>query len=502
MKKVLFIKNAIVLTVTALVLRLAGIIFKVWLAARIGSEGIGLYQLVLSIYVLASAFASSGVSTAVTRLVTDELAIGSGKGALRVLKKGIVVSLLIALVTLGITYFGADFIAERILSDIRAADALRVLGFSLPFMGVSSCVRGYFIARRKTMSSGLSQMLEQAVRIIIVVMLAGSFAKHGLSFACAAVMLGDTAAEALSCLFLCLSLRLDTKKIKSKLGKKLQSGYRKIIGIALPITAGRYLNSGLRTTENIIVPKNLALFGGADTSLSQFGMIKGMALPLLFFPSSFLNSVSTLLIPEMSEALARGQKYKIRYATEKVMTLTSVSAFWLAAVFFALAQPLGVLIYKSSEVGALLRALSPIVPLMYIDSVCDGMLKGLDQQRFVFRVSVSDSVLRLLLIPFIVPNMGMTGFLIIMVLSNLYTAVLRIFKLLKLAEMPFDVSRWLIKPLVCAVLSVGGTVLAVNKFVKGPLLSVLITLAISLALYVLFAVISRCVSRDDVRDLF
>ena len=208
LKKVLFIKNAIVLTVTALILRLAGIIFKVWLAKALGSEGMGLYQLCLSAYVLFSTFAMGGISTAVCRLCADEFAVGSGRGALRVLKKGIALSLAAALVSLAATYFGAGFIATRMLGDARCAPAIKVFGFSFPFMGVSSCLRGYFTARRKTVSSGLSQILEQAVRIFIVVFLAGSFAHRGLSFMAAAVFLGDTAAEAVSVGFLYLSLIL------------------------------------------------------------------------------------------------------------------------------------------------------------------------------------------------------------------------------------------------------------------------------------------------------
>ena len=86
MRKTIFIKNAAVLTASALILRFVGIIFKVWLSNTIGSEGMGLYQLIFSVYVLASTFAISGTSTAVTRLVAEELALGSKKGTVKILK--------------------------------------------------------------------------------------------------------------------------------------------------------------------------------------------------------------------------------------------------------------------------------------------------------------------------------------------------------------------------------------------------------------------------------
>lgn len=501
MKKVLFIKNALVLTATALVLRLAGIIFKVWLAGEIGSEGIGLYQLIISLYVLVSTFATSGISTAVTRLVTDELSVGSGKGAVRILKKGIVLSLIIATITLSFTFFGSDFLAKRLIGDMRAAPAIKILGLSLPFMGVSSCIRGYFIARRKTLSSSLSQILEQAARIIIVLSLAAGFSSKGLSFACAAVLFGDTAAEGLSCLFLCASYLIDREKIKNVGEKALPHGLKKIIRIALPITSGRYLNSGLRTAENLIVPRALAVFGGAAGGLSLFGMIKGMALPLLFFPSSFLNAVSTLLIPEMSEAVSKGQKYKIKYVAEKIMTLTAVSGFLLASLFFSLSTPLSRLVYKNDDVAFLLRVLAPIVPLMYIDSVSDGILKGLDQQSFCFRVSVFDSALRIVLIILIVPKSGMNGFLFIMILSNLLTAFLRVYKMLKLSEVKFCAFKWLFLPLFCAAVSSLPVILIFRYLPFSLLINTVLSVCAETTLYIVLSFITRTVSTDDVRDL-
>ena len=136
MRKTLFIKNALILTASSLILRFAGIIFKVWLAQKIGSEGIGLYQLVFSVYVLASTFAISGTSTAVTRLVSEELALKNTKSALKVLRRAIEISLIIAFISVAVVFFGAEYISNTILGDIRTLPALKILPFSLPFIGV------------------------------------------------------------------------------------------------------------------------------------------------------------------------------------------------------------------------------------------------------------------------------------------------------------------------------------------------------------------------------
>ncbi len=437
LKKTVFIKNAMILTVSSLILRFAGIIFKVYVTRLIGSEGIGLYQLIFSFYMLASTFAASGISTAVTRLVTEEIALGSKRGALQIFRRSVELTLCIALISLGLVYFGADFIANKIIGDIRALSALKILAFSLPFMGVSSCIRGYFIALRRVTPNALTQIFEQAVRIAAVLLLVKKFIHKGLGAACWAVLLGDTIAEALSCLVLFLSY-LGSKKALNGLSGRKNPPFpviKELSRIALPITSGRYLNTALRTVENVLVPKNLSRYplSGAN-ALSQFGMIKGMALPILFFPSTLLNSVSTLLIPEMSEAVAKKMYSTIKRLTLKVLRLTALLSFMFAIFFLLAGKKIGMLIYNSPDVGYLLVALSPIVPFMYLDSVSDGILKGLDQQAFSFRTAISDSILRIILILCLLPVSGMRGFIGIMYFSNFLTCFLNVKRLCKVTN--------------------------------------------------------------------
>ncbi len=455
MKKTVFIKNAAILTASSLLLRFAGIILKVWLAKKIGSEGIGLYQLVFSVYVLASTFATSGISTAVTRLVAEELALGNKKSTLKILKRAIQITLFIASISAIILYFGAEIIAKLLLDDIRAIPSIKILPLSLMFVGTTSCIRGYFIARRKITPNAFSQIAEQIIRIAFILVFINIFSGKGITYYCLAVMLGDATAEILSCLLLWLQYAVDRKKLNSLNGTSpTTSGFvKKILHISVPITSGRYLNSLLRTAENILVPKNLAKFGGGDNALSQFGMIKGMALPILFFPSTILNSVSTLLIPEISEAVARKQYAIVKESTQKVLKLTSLIGFLFGAVFFVCGERIGFLLYSDQSVGILLKMLSPIVPLMYLDSISDGILKGLDQQLFSFRTAIGDSVIRIILITVMLKRMGLLGFIIIMYFSNLLTCFLNVSRLLKVSKAKLGFLYGIFTPICLSLIS-------------------------------------------------
>lgn len=450
-KKGVFIKNAAILTATSLLLRFAGIIFKVWLSGKIGSEGIGLYQVIFSFYVLASTFATSGISTAVTRLCAEEIAKEKPQNCKKILRSSLLLTLIIAVISAVIIIFGADFIGSKILGDIRTVPSLKILPLSLPFIGASSVLRGYFIAKRKILPNSVGQIIEQTARIFIIVGFINLFYDKGIAACCFGIIFGDALAEAFGFLLLLLSYIVETRTLKGQKAEKINGLIGKIIHISLPITSGRYLNSLLRTGENILVPKNLAKYKlSSQNALSQFGMIKGMALPILFFPSAILNAVSTLLIPEISEAVTHQNKGAIKLASEKIIKLTLLCGVMCGSIFFVGGEKIGLLIYKSGDVGYLIKSLSPIVPLMYLDSICDGILKGLDQQSFTFKTAVSDSTIRLILILMILPQMGIKGFILIMYFSNLYTCLLNVGRLIKISKAKISIFTDLFIPITTA----------------------------------------------------
>lgn len=500
MKKTVFIKNAAILTFSSLILRFAGIFFKVWLAAKIGSEGIGLYQLIFSVYMFAATFATSGICTAVTRLVSEELAVGDKSGIKRILTRCIQLSLVIAIITIAVLFFGADFISEKLLHQPSAALSLKILGFSLPFMSICSCIKGYFIARRKAAPSSVSQLLEQAVRIAVIVPLVVKYNHLGLEYACAAVLLGDTIAEASSCTYVYLRYKFDFKKLRvpSPATRKPYKLLPVISHIALPITSGRYLNSLLRMIENVLVPICLSNSLLHSNGIALFGMIKGMALPLLFFPSTLLIALSTLLLPEISEAAIRGQNGIVKAIIARIIKTTSIVAIIFSAVFLVCGKNLGALIYDSGDVGFLLCALFPIVPFMYLDAISDGILKGLDQQKFTFYTSVIDSSIRIVLILLLLKRFGIYGFIGIMYFSNFFTCFLNIKRLLKVSNLKLDLMQNFFLPTVTAFSICLFAKYLLSFFNQSNLIYVICVCAFSIPFYFILLFGFKVIGYDDI----
>ncbi|HCA28925.1 MAG TPA: hypothetical protein DEP23_04840 [Ruminococcaceae bacterium] len=405
-----------------------------------------------------------------------------------------------------IIILGAEPIARYGLGDLRAVPALQILSLGLPFMGISSCLRGYFIARRKISRSTNAQLLEQFIRIAVIILIIDRFSSMGIGAACAAVMIADTLAETGACLHLAIGYLRDRRRLPtftSGSASKRPRILRKLLCIAVPITAGRYLNTALRTVENLLVPNCLTKFSGSrGRALSEFGMLKGMAMPILFFPSTVLSAFSTLLIPEISEAAVLHKKGKVNQAVIQSLRITLLMSIPISGLFTMFSGQLGMLIYQSNEVGFLIGVLAPIMPFMYLESVVDGLLKGLDQQVSSLKYSVLDSVIRIAAIVLIVPIQGIKGFLFIMILSNILTASLNIHRLLTVTQVNMQWAQWILKPLLAITTSCVGAFMLYRILCNAGLLDmVAICLAsvVVILVYTLLLFLFGCLNKRDIK---
>ena len=209
-----------------------------------------------------------------------------------------------------------------------------------------------------------------------------------------------------------------------------------------------------------------------------------------------------MLLPELSAANACHREDAIRRAVEKALRITLLASLLIGAVFTVFADPLGRLLYGSAEVGIYLRVLAPLTPIMYTESIVDGMLKGLNQQVSSLKYSLTDSALRIVLIVLLVPTRGMGGFLFIMVISNALTSFLNLHRLLTVTHLRLRWGRLLGLPLFCAVIASFGATAVVRilpPFDKFPVAEALIGIAVLCIGYVTLLFLFKCVSIHEIR---
>jgi len=491
-----FYKNTAIMTGCSLLLRLFGILFRIFISNRVGAEGMGLYQLVFSVYVLGTTFANSGIVTAVTCIAAEHFAQGNYTAVTRLMRLCSMISLLIGGASSLILFTGAPLIGQWI-GDDRAVPAIAICGVALPFIGVAGCMKGYFLARRQAWPPCLAQIIEQIVRIGGILIMLEWFWNGDLTEACAIIVLGDALAESASCVYL-LCVYRKHRPPKAEHRSPPVPLVKPLLHIALPLTGGRYLSTALRTAENILVPAQLTAYNGSDAlSLSQFGAVKAMALPLIFFPSALLMTVSGLLIPELSDAHALGQRRQISRLVELSLKITLLGAVLIGGLFTVLGKSLGSLLYNDSLVGFLLQILGPLTPMMYLDSVATAMLRGLGQQVHSLWYTVIDSVIRITLILILLPRFGLMGFLFVMLVSNVLTGLLSTHRLLTVSNATVQWGRWVILPTLSA--SVAGAVCTLM-----PLKNTAYVIAGGLvftAIYGALIILLKCFDKNDLRQL-
>ena len=452
-----YLKNAALLTGADVLLRLAGMGLRIYLANALGGEGMGLYQLVLAVYALFVTLATAGVSVAATRLMAEELARGRAQ-ARGMLVRLAGTGLLLGAAAMAAQYGLAGAAARWWLGDVRAAGALRVSAFGMPWMALSAVLRGFFIARRRVEPNVLSQLVEQSVRIGIIWYALEWGNAPDVSARCTAVLAATAVSEAVSACILLLFYRGEAvRAFGAEKARRPADPARRLWEILWPVEGGRVLASALHTAENMLVPACLAVYlinaGGRTAALEQYGELKGMALPLLTFPFGLLGSLSVLLMPEITQAHILGQTERLKTLLDRMLRLTGYFSALAGAMFWVWGRPLAQLLYQSADAGFYLETLAPAMPLMYLESMVDGAMKGVGEQKAAFRYSVWDSILRIGGVVALLPRFGMKGFLAVILLSSLYTCAANTGHLLFSSGTQHAFRRWLGAPALAAVLA-------------------------------------------------
>lgn len=493
-----FLFNGIILTATSFLLRTIGVSFNVYIANKIGAEAVGVFQLVMSVYMFASTFALSGINLACMRLVSEELACGLEGNIKKAVKKGLCYSLIFGCTACFFLLVLAPTISSHWLHHKVSAFPFYVIAISLPFLAMTSCLNGYFSAVRRVGKNACMQVAEQLIQILVTVYFLNMLLPANVDFACLSLVLGTTISEIFSFLGNGFLYLLDTKRYEKKLTSP-SCFTKRILKISLPIAITSYIRSGLSTLKQLLIPLRLEKTGmSCQAALSSYGQINGMVLPILFFPSSLLSSFSSLLIPEFSSFHVRGENSKMQLAVRKILKYSFLFSFACSGIFWCFSKELSLLIYHSEEISFFLKILAPLVVFMYVDNMIDGVLKGIDKQVGVMIVNIVDLVTSISFIYFLLPIYGIAGYVFVIFLSEILNFAISLIQLIKDLSITIDWKNWLIKPLLALLFSnIAISFLPFRQSVT--LFSVIFEIIVFLLLYFLFLTFTGCLNKNDLK---
>ena len=431
--------NTALLTSSSLLMSCIGIAFQVWLVGRIGSAGIGLYQLVCSVTNLGATFAISGIRFATTRLVAEELGKENIATVRSAMNRCLSYGALFGFAASAVLWLLAEPIGFLWIGDARTVMSLRLSAWSMPCISLCSSISGYFTASGRVWKPTLIHLIEQLTGIVLVALCLYLTPSADIERSCAAVTLGRLAADILSLIMMFLVYLLDWRHYYGERSNGNALTFR-MLGIALPLAVSAYARSALNTIQHLLVPKGLKAAGySADGALSGYGTIQGMVLPIILFPSCIMSAVAELIVPELTGAQMQQDAGTIRRATKKLFSTSLLFSSAVGLFMFIFADQLGVAVYKSYDAGHYIRLLAPLVPVMYTDMTVDGCLKGLGQQVWCMGINILDSLLGLLLVWAFLPKYALTAYISMIYITETLNFILSAQRLRKtVRELPTE----------------------------------------------------------------
>lgn len=507
-----FFSGAVKLTAAGFIVRMMGFVNRIFMSNLIGAEGMGLYQLTFPVYSLIILTLTSGVSITVSGMTAKCKAKGDIRESRTAAKVGFGV-LLIAGTACGVLMaVFAKPLAQYVLGDSRTALSMVLLSPCIPIVASASALKGYFYGMSEVTPTAISQIVEQVVRIGFIFALAGVIAGQNLENACAIITMSSAVGEMANLLVVFIAFKGAKRRTRRAAGgapvRSLREkislfnvSAKKVVKDSLPISAGRFIVSIMGTVESVLLPMRF-LAGGMDytASLSMLGRLSGMAMPLIMFPSVVTSALATTLVPAIASAVSVNNLKLARSRISRCIKMSLIMGFLFFGIFFTFGGPVGELLYPGQHVGELLCEMSVFCILLYLQQTMTGILNGLEKQTVSLVSTVIGSVVRLASIWFLVPQIGVNGYIIGMLFGTSLTCVINLAYIVKCMRMPFLFTEWIVLPCLpaAAMMLVGGALTGIFNAVNENIFAFCGAAAVSVAVW--FAVM-LCTRQLSIKNL-
>lgn len=443
------IKGTLILTLTGILTRFIGFYNRIFLNNLIGAKELGIYQLIFPLYIVAFSITTMGNELALTKLVSEFMGRNDEKSARSFLSTCLIINLTLSTMTSVFFCTNANFLSSKLLNTSSCGDCLKILSIGIPFMSAKGAIHGYFLGMKRSDIHGISDFIEQIVKVFGLYIIATYLTKKTVftaSFAVIGIVIGEIASFLYS-LFTLLNYFHKSSKAHTKCccpsNLNKQPIYtQKIISIflrnSIPLTANRFILTLLQSTEAILIPTFLLnYYHDWALSLSTYGIFSGMAFPFIMFPATITNSLSTMLLPAVSGAHSELKTKYLNRIINKSLCFCLLIGISSATVFFLSGNMIGNLVFHNKEAGIFLYRLSFLCPLIYLATTLASILNGLDLATHNLMLTVLATGIRLSSILLLVPRYGMHGYIFGLFVSYIFLTLSSCRKLNHVINHPF-----------------------------------------------------------------
>ena len=425
MKKNLFIKSTLILILSGFLTKILGFIIKVIYTRIIGEYGISLYSLAVPTYSLLLTIATLAIPISISKLVSEN------KGrSIRILTSAAFLIITINLLLVFVIFLTKDFLAVNLLKEPKASPIIMAFALTLPFVSISSVLKGYFAGKQNMVPHATSNILEQIVRLIIILVVLPILKRKSDMLAILGLILLTIISEISSIIvflfFLPKKINFNTKILPSKKITK------DILDISIPTVSGRIIGNIGYFFEPIILT-NLLLFSGYNNSyiLSEYGAYNAYSLALLTMPSFFIGAIATSLLPEISKFNGNNNLKMVKRRIHQSIIFSLIIGIFFSLLIFIFRDKLLFSLYNTTKGSDYIKVLAPFFVLFYLEGVLTSSLQALGYAKVTMNITLYGVIIKLFIMAILsLCHIGIYS-LVIAEIINIFFVVFFNFKYLK-----------------------------------------------------------------------
>lgn len=457
-KKRAFLTGTLLLAGTGFACRILGFFYRIFLSRTIGAEGLGIYNMIHPVFGICFALCAGSIQTALSQYIASHMDKGRS-----VFFTGLTISMSMSFVLAYLICRHADFLAIRILMEPQCAPYLPIMGISVPFAAFHACINGYYYGVQKAKVPAFSQVAEQVLRMGLVFLIASSWSAKGIAITVYLAVIGHLIGEIASAFYTFLCMCICPPQPDSPHPHMLRfesssliSSAAPLMTLALPLMGNRLVLNILASAEAIWIPSRLQMSGltGSD-AFSVYGVLTGMALPFILFPSAITNSMAVLLLPSVAQAQAEGKKGSIAASISLSLRYSLYMGILCIGIFVLFGMPLGSGVFHDKSAGFYIEILAWLCPFLYLATTMGSILNGLGRTRTTFLQNTAAMLLRIGFVLFGIPLFGIKAYLCGMLASEITLALMHLYSLKKLVPFTWNAWEMIVKPTVLLLISVG-----------------------------------------------
>ena len=459
-------KGIIALLISQILIKIIGLAYKLYLTNKegFGDNGNAIYSSGFQIYALLLTLSSTGVPNALSKLVSEKLAIGDVKGAHKIFKISFIIFAFIGMCGCILLFIGADFIATVLIQIPEAKYSLMALAPSIFFVSITSVIRGYFNGRENLSITAKSQTTEQILKTVFTIVLVEFISKiisNNVVIMAAVANLATTLATIFGFIhiygYYLLNRREIGKEIKQSVNSnviRIRKSLKQILNVAIPISLSSLISSFNKNIDSFTIVRFLKNIIGEESAKIQYGILSGKIDILTMLPLSLNVPFVTALVPEISKANTTNKNEVIKKA--KMFILISIMIGMPTTLgMFVYAEPILSLLFPNAREGTLLLKVSSFsIIFSLIAQTINGILQGIGKEKVPMISFGIGMIFKFLSNVILIKLIGIYGAIVGSILCNIVVCIIGYNELKKSINLKLDFKDFILKPLAITLIMI------------------------------------------------